>query len=254
MKMANSTDDIPGDGLFETVARLTGETIEAYQRSPVLRMLTKLILPLSVVEAGILGTYAWFQNRRLQVFADEFISLKLGISEDDAKRKEFFDAYTSTAQHVLSESRDAKIRLFARLFGEFIRGGCITPIDRYEEHLQLLDEVSEREFKLLLLLARHEGKHPMQRSDNRLTRTNYFWAEFASDAQRELGLEEDNLESMLARLTRTGMYQEITGAYFDYTGGRGYMTSSFEEFLCALGISPDAQAAHSSALDTEPEA
>jgi hypothetical protein len=189
------------------------------------------------VEAGILGTYAWFQHRRLQVFADEFTSLKLSVSQQDAERREFFDAYTSTAQHVLSESRDAKIQLFARLFGEFVRNGCATPIDVYEEDLQLLDEVSEREFKLLLLLERHESKNPMQQSDNRLTRTTRFWSDFVSDAQSELGIDGDTLEAMLTRLTRTGMYQEITGAYYDYTGGRGYLTSRFAEFLRALGMS-----------------
>jgi hypothetical protein len=250
--MTKNADDIPDVGLIETAGELARRTIEAYQRSPILRMLVKLIPPLSVAEAGILGTYAWFQNQRLEVFADEFTRLDLGLSEVDAVRKEFFDAYTSTAQHVLSESRNAKIRLFAHLFAGFVRGGCTTPIDRYEELLQLLDEVSEREFRLLLLLARHEAKHPMQRSDNRLTRTSYFWSEFASDAQRELGLDGDTLEALLARLTRTGMYQEITGGFFDYTGGRGYLTSTFTEFLRALGISHDFEAAAFWTPDTRP--
>jgi hypothetical protein len=135
-------------------------------------MLVKLCPPLAIAEAGILGTYAWFQHRRLEVFADEFTTLGLHITEEEAVKREFFDAYTSTARHVLSESRDAKIRLFARLFATFVQTGCSTPIDRYEEYLQLLDEISETEFSLLLLLARHERKQPQDPAENRLQRAH----------------------------------------------------------------------------------
>ena len=161
------------------------------------------------------------------------------IREEDAVKKEFFDAYTSTARHVLSESRDAKIRLFARLFGTFVKRGCSTPIDRYEEFLLLLDEISEREFSLLLLLARHERNYPQESSENRLQRAMHYWRDFAHDADLELGIEGDALEAMLTRLTRTGMYHEITGGFWDYTGGVGYLTTTFESFLEALNISPE---------------
>jgi hypothetical protein len=229
-------NEAPQDGFIEVAGEAVRDTIEAYQRSPVLRMLVKSIPILSVAETGILGTYLWFQNRRLQTFADEFTTLGLNITEADAKRKEFFDAYTSTAQHVLAESREAKIRLFAGLFGEFVRGGCTASIDCYEEHLQLLDEISEREFKLLLILQRIEARHPLQPTENRLQRTGHFWAEFTIDAQKELGIDAEGLAAMLGRLARTGMYQEITGGYFDYGGGRGYLTVAFAEFLGALGM------------------
>jgi hypothetical protein len=239
MKNAN---DIPEDGLLAKAGEIARNAVEAYQRSPVLRILVKLYPPLAVAEAGILGTYMWFQSRRLQVFADEFTTLGLSITKEDAERREFFDAYTSTAQHVLKESRDAKIRLFAHLFGVFLERGCATPIDRYEEYLLLLDEISEREFKLLLLLERHETKHPQRASENRLQRAGHFWIDFASDAEKELGIDDDSLQAMLGRLTRTGMYLEITGGYWDYTGGRGYLTTTFAEFRSALGISPELEA------------
>lgn len=108
-------DCTPGEGILEQVAEIVRDTLEVYQRSPVLRMLVALHPALAVADAGIMASYAYFQNRRLQVFANEFTTLGLTISEEDAKRQEFFDSYTSTAQRVLTESRDAKIRLFARL-------------------------------------------------------------------------------------------------------------------------------------------
>lgn len=219
-----------------SVGEVLKTLIEANERSPVLRILVKLNPALSLAEAGILGTYAYFQHQRLQVFANEFSTLGLNISKEDAKRREFFDAYTSTARHVLTESRDAKIRLFARLLGRFVESGCVTSIDRYEEHLLLLDEISEREFSLLLLLERHEATHPLQGNENRLERAGHFWTNFEADAGNELGIDSDNLQAILTRLARTGMYHEITGGYFDYGGGRGHLTPIFAEFLNALGI------------------
>jgi hypothetical protein len=79
----------PEDGLAQVLGDFARDTIEAYQRSPVLRMLVKIIPLLAVAEAGVLGTCAWFQHRRLEVFADEFTTLGLNLSEEDAKRQEF---------------------------------------------------------------------------------------------------------------------------------------------------------------------
>ena len=221
------------------LAEIVRKTIEAYQRAPALRMLAQLCLPLVLAETGILATYAWYQHRRLQVFADEFTTLGLGLSEDDLKKREFFDAYTSTAQHVLSESRDEKIKWFARLFAGFVSGGCTTPIDRYEEHLLTLDMLSEREFSLLLLLHRHEVNCQIEAEENPVQRVARYWKAFQADAERELGINEQILPAILGRVSRTGMYLEMTGSFYGYGGGQGFLTPEFQEFLDAIGISAE---------------
>jgi|ERR1051326_999571 hypothetical protein len=226
------------DGVVETVGEAIKSALESYQRSPVLRMLVKLYPPLAVAEAGILGTYSWFQNRRVGLFAEEFTTLGIAFTAEDAKRREFFDAYTATATHVMQESRDEKIKLFARLFGQFVKGGCTAPIDRYEEYLQLLDEISEREFELLLLLHRYEVKNEQIISENRLQQAMNYWPNFTAEARDRFQIDEGTLEAMLVRLTRTGMYKEITGTFLGYGGGIGYLTALFVEFKSALGIGP----------------
>jgi hypothetical protein len=72
---------------------------------------------------------------------------------------------------VLTESREAKIRLFTRLFDEFVESGCATPIDHYDEYLLLLDEISERAFKLLLILERQWEPAACEHAIQRLQRT-----------------------------------------------------------------------------------
>ena len=92
-----SANDIPDEGALEQFGEIVRSGIEAYKRSPVLRMFVMLCPPLAVAEAGILSTYEYFQRRRVEVFADEFTTFGLSITEEDAKRREFFDAFTSTA-------------------------------------------------------------------------------------------------------------------------------------------------------------
>lgn len=89
---------------------------------------------------------------------------------------------------------------------------------------------------MLLLLRRHELKCPPKAGENRLQRTQRLWADFEIAAKEDLGISSDNLQAVLTRLTRTGMYHEITGGYFDYGGGRGYLTPAFDDFLTALGL------------------
>lgn len=218
-------------------ADLFRKIVGAYERSPVLRMLVAINPSLGIAESAILGTYAYFQHRRMEVFTDELTTLGLNITEDDVRRKKFFDTFTSTVRHAAAESRDKKIRLFARLFANHLKTKDSTSIDLYEEHLSVLDDLSEREFELLLLLRKYETEHPHQGNENRLKRAQKFWDAFAEEAERSLHIPADQLESSLDRLTRTGLYQTIVGGYWDYTGGRGYLTPRFDSFVKALGLS-----------------
>jgi hypothetical protein len=223
-------------GVVKASIDLLGRAVEAYQRSPVLRVLVKLNPALGAVEAALLSTWAYFQHRRMEVFADELTTLGLNVTEDDARQREFFDAFTSTVRHTAAETRDEKIRLFARLFANHVARSYSTPIDLYEEYLSVLDELSEREFSILLILRKYEIANPIRANENALQRAQRFWGAFAREAQEGLGIPANHLEPLLDRLTRTGLYQTIVGAFIDYTGGRGHLTPYFDGFLDALGL------------------
>jgi hypothetical protein len=208
--------------------------VQAYQRSPVLRMIVKLYPPLAVAEAGVLGVYEYFRNRRMHVFGDEFLRLNLQVSEEQARERDFVDAFTATAKRVLNTSQDEKIRLFAHAFGNFVKGGAFDSVDAFEEVLSVLDDMSIREFQLLLLLRRHEEMNERIVGENRLHRANRFWQQFTKDAENELNIPPQELPGMLERLNRTGLYTTIIGAYLDYVGDRGHLTPIFDRFLMVL--------------------
>ena len=106
--------------------------------------------------------------------------------------------------------------------------------DRYEEELAIIDELGYREFIVLSILSRYERENPLLPGMNRLQRARKFWREFEKEAAQAVEIEPAEVEGYLQRLSRTGLYQPITGAYLDYTGGLGHLTPRFERIKARL--------------------
>jgi len=212
---------------------LVSRIVALYERSPVARMVVAAYPPLAIAEAGILASYKWWRARRLYVFTDEIISLNLNATEEQVKSREFSEAFGAAAERVLQTKREEKIRLLARLFASYVETNDCSPeaFDAFEEELDILDEVGYREFQLPVVLWGHELRFPVDPRENELQRTEHYWRDFQSEATKKLGISIDELNAMLQRLTRTGLYQIITGNYWDYAGNRGYLTPLFERLL-----------------------
>ena len=209
-----------------------------YERSPLLRMIVAAYPPAAVVEAGILATYKWWRERRLYVFADELTLLHLNPTEDEVKTRQFAEAFGATARRVLDTEREEKIRLFAKLFASYVSHGeySSATFDEFDEELSIVEEISYREFRLLLILHKYEVQRPLMANENQVMRTAESWPAFRVEAASELDISEDVLDAMLQRLVRTGLYQIITGTYFDYHGNRGYLTPLFDGLLGKLHL------------------
>jgi hypothetical protein len=154
------------------------------------------------------------------------------------KTREFAEAFGATARRVLDTEREEKIRLFAKLFASYVRQGEFGPasFDAFDEELSIVEEISYREFRLLLILHKYEMQRPLMPNENQVMRTAEYWPAFLVEAASELAVHEDALDAMLQRLVRTGMYQIITGTYFDYLGNRGYLTPLFDGLLRRLTV------------------
>ncbi len=105
--------------------------------------------------------------------------------------------------------------------------------------MDILDEVGYRKFQLLLVLRRYEAQFPARPDQNQAQRTHPYWNDFLTESTRTLNIAVDELEAMLQRLTRTGLYQIVTGSYMDYSGGRGYLTPLFDSLLEKLQVQGD---------------
>jgi hypothetical protein len=185
----------------------------------------------TILDQGIATTFAYLRRARLHTFRSELVSLGIELTEEEVRSREFVEALVAAASRVENTKREEKIALFARLLKSYWRGHTFTAesYDEYEEDLTLVDEISYREFKILSILHRMEQEHPMYSGMNRLQRARTFWSDFEKEASQAIGVEPTEFEGYLQRLSRTGLYQPITGTYLSYEGGLGYSTQRFDK-------------------------
>ncbi|MGB9123440.1 MAG: hypothetical protein WCE73_22690 [Candidatus Angelobacter sp.] len=204
-----------------------------YERNPFLRALVKLCPYGSAVESAVLAFYQIW-SRKMDVFAEELITLDIHPAEERIQKREFLDSFAVTARRVQEATSDEKIKRFAVLFASYYEGNSgFASIDEYEEYLGIVSELSEREFWILLVLNKFEsqtllcGRNPLQRAMQ-------FWDEFAGAVEKQAGIPGNELTATLTRIQRTGLYEHFIGGYGDYAGGMGNLTPRFTKLINAL--------------------
>lgn len=209
-----------------------------YEKSAVLRGLVQLI-PLNIgsaVDTAVLTRLQTVRAERAREFFDELAKSEGGLNPELLESNEFLHCFFATADAALRTSRIEKIHAFARLLGATTQRAQFSSIDEFEEFLSILDDLSNRELAVLILLDQYEINHPKLDNENDLQRTNRFWGDFSSEISSDLGILPEEVDSVLSRLNRSGCYETFTGSYLSYTGGRGKITPFFRRLKSvALG-------------------
>ena len=201
---------------------------ESYKRSPVIRSLVQLILG-NIGSAFDVGLTTFIENireDRVRTFFDELSKRDFPLTEDEIQSEDFLHAYFATCKAALNTRRREKIRLFARLLHNYAFKS--TAVEEFEEHLTILDDLSYREFQVFLILKRYEEANPRRKFKNAHTRADLFWEDFQSECETKLAIPTNELNGVLTRLSRTGLYETIT---FTSTGNRGRLTRNFYRFI-----------------------
>lgn len=202
--------------------------MEKYENQPVLRTLVQLV-PCgigSAIEVGVLTTLQNIRAERTRTFFEELASGRIELSPELLKSEDFLHCYFATTKAALNSRRREKIRLFARLLTASIIEGNFADTDEYEEYLQILDELSYREFLILLRLSEYEDRN-QDGTKNDLELAELFWDDFRLDLKLELMIPDDDVEPCLIRLARTGCYELFMGKYWGVRDGEGKTTSRF---------------------------
>lgn len=183
----------------------------------------------ALFDVAITSGLAYLRRQRLDQFRSELVTLSFQPSEGEVRSNEFIESFLTTAARVQQTRREEKIKLLTLLFVNFWKaedhGEEASEV--YEEDLAIIDEIGLSELHLLLLLASFEKKYPARKGENKAQQTGRYWHEFQEAASKRFAIEPLELESYLQRISRTGLYQPITGAFMDYAGGRGYLTGQF---------------------------
>lgn len=212
--------------------------IQRYERNATIRALVQLV-PMgigSAADVALLTRLQAIRIDRVRAFFDELAKGEQQLDPELLESNDFLHCYFSTTAAVLRTRRTEKIQIFARLLRAATEDGKLDVIDEYEEFLSIVDELSHRELLVLSTLAKYEALYPKEEGENDLQRANRFWDSFTDELVQRLAIRSTEVDSLLTRLNRSGCYETFTGGYFDYTGGKGKITSVFHRFKeLALG-------------------
>jgi hypothetical protein len=206
-----------------------------YADNPLMRALVALagLIPVaSVVDAAVVAQWEKAKKERFRILLDKLSQDEEHLTEELIQQEDFIYAFISVARSSILTRQREKIRLFAQLLTNACRRKKLDS-DEFEENLKILDELSLRELKLLLLFKKHEDRlserAQKQTGDHRRSQ----WDALANDAESELGISREHLSSTLSRLARTGLYEPLQGVTFasNDTLGSGNTTPKFIEFL-----------------------
>lgn len=127
-----------------------------------------------------------------------------------------------------------KVRLFARMLAYYDHININSDDDDYEQMLRILDDMTLREYQVLLILRALENRHPpLSDSENPAQHTTRFWNAFVHRVSQK-GIAEEKQLGFFARLGRTGFYESYAGRFWDTGRGEGQTTAAFSRFLVAV--------------------
>lgn len=208
---------------------------EKYKSKTIIRGLVQLI-PFSVgsaAETALLTQATKQRDKRIEQFFLALEENRISISDEIVKSDDFVHKFLVTMGAAARTHRKEKIEVFAKLIAN--GGGPDTSTDVYDELLQIVDELSYREFNALSILDRFESENPQEKNENKLQRATKFWKDFQDEVIRTNELGTDEFTAFMSRIARTGCYELITGSFLDYSGGIGYLTPLYHRIksLCA---------------------
>jgi len=199
-------------------------------------VLWKLDPRLAAVGLAATGLHELWK-RKGDIFVTRLVELNIDPPAERLKERDFLESLAATLRRVQDSVADEKIRSFADMFATYYEGQHFQSVDHFDEYLSILHELSLREFRVLVILHKYEHANPLK-GRNPLQRATAVWEDFQQDVELNIGIPRAQLPAILTRIQRTGLYETITGAYLDYTGGKGCLTPLFLDFLSTLRISP----------------
>ncbi|MGP8284258.1 MAG: hypothetical protein ACLQT6_16285 [Desulfomonilaceae bacterium] len=207
--------------------------LEHYNHNPVLRSLVQWVIPFlgTVADIALVETYSKMLRDRMRIFFDELGSGDIPLTEDLIKSNDFLHCFMCTFHAVIRTHQQEKLELFARL----LKSAANTPtysksgVDEYEEYLSILNELSVREWNILDVIYSFETSFPNPPNETLVQCAMRYWPRLRKELiSRELTME-NQVNSFLARLNRTGCYVTFTGDYLSYSGDMGRTTETYRK-------------------------
>ena len=222
---------------------------ERYNTNPALRLLAGLIPGVSQLDAAISVQIANMHTERMRIFFDELATKSRLITDADVKNSDYIHAFLSTAKAAINTRQHEKIRLFARLLANYTSTDMTKTGEDQEDFLHILDDLSYREYQVLLILHDFKIRLPPEDAavfeiseEDAFHRTLMSWIPVMDSIETKTGIPLAELPGVLERLKRTGLYQAFTivqGSPVYHRGVNiareiGFLTPNFDKFIKAF--------------------
>jgi hypothetical protein len=207
---------------------------EIYVAHPVMRTLAALagvVPPVSVLDEAVVARWNQAKQERFKALLEELSKGARYLTEDLIEQEDFIYAFHAISRAAVFTKNKQKVQLFARLLTYACREKLLDN-DKFEENLHILEDLSLREMQLLLLFKKHEDRLRERTKGPSDDFRRVQWEALQEEAESKLGIPRQQLESSLARLTRSGWYVP----YFPQVPsekvlGNGYTSSRLIEFM-----------------------
>lgn len=150
-------------------------------------------------------------KERFNTYIDELNKTGNAPTLEQLNVNDFAHAVLETTRAAVNAHREEKIRRFARLLSNYQRIVVTNNIDDYEELLGILNDLTDKEFQILLLLRNHEDDDHPSRKRTSASVPYPYWRPFQRDAEAK-GVPPTELQGYFQRLARTGCVYMITGS------------------------------------------
>ncbi len=212
------------------------DLINDYNQDSLQKGLIQMVPMGSFIDSYLTSSYNQILKNRTKTFLDELVNGDIELSAELIESEDFLHTYFSTFKAALFTKQREKIRLFSKLLINGITTSLINKSDEYDDYLKILEELTSREITILFILNNFEDKNPITEGVNPLQRAGVFWVEFEKEIFNQIDISPSELNGLLTRIQRTGCYQEITGSYWGYTGGQGYLTETYHKLKRLISL------------------
>jgi hypothetical protein len=194
--------------------------------------------PAVIADKALELVFKRFIRRNDKAFFEELEQGAYRLTPELINSEPFLYRFVSTYTASTRAEQEEKARLFARLLLNAVEPERIQD-ERFTEYLSILEDLSAREIRILAILQEVAATHPAELVSGPSGQTEWetdmqqasrYWPVFEARVQSECSLYPGELEPLLTRLARTGLYRLAIG-YLNTIPGSGALTPMYADFV-----------------------
>ncbi|MBS2099135.1 hypothetical protein [Carboxylicivirga linearis] len=184
------------------------------------------------ISASVVTAYNNYLSQKMRIFFKELNSGDIILNEDVIYNNDFLHAYFSTLNYVVNTRTDKRIIHFAKLLKSLYSHDL--SIENHEEYSKILDEITDREFAMLVIKKEFEHSYGIMDNDkNEAQMTQSYWDVYVKSLFHHIDIHPDDVDSLHSRVQRTGCYLKFNGFFEDSPNQHGNTTAIFKE-ICNI--------------------